>query len=44
MISRRIESLLLSGCNWYDIMISFDLCEIAADTGHIDASGWKPSC
>ena len=25
MIRLRIGSTLLSGCNWYDMMISFDL-------------------
>ena len=45
MIRRRIGSILLSGCNWYEMIISFDLFfEFAADTRHVDASGWKPSC
>ena len=46
MRRRRIGSILLSGCNWYDVITSFDLFrEFAALTRDmIDASGWKPSC
>ena len=36
MIRRRIGSILLSGCNWYDLTTSFDLfSEFAANSGHV---------
>ena len=35
MIRRRIGSILLKGCNWYDMITSFDLFrEFAADIGY----------
>ena len=44
MIRRRIGSTLLSGCNWYDmIIVLFDLFVKLQLTQDIDASGWKPS-
>ncbi len=45
MIRRRIGSTLLSGCNWYDMIISFDLfvkMQLTQDT-QMQAAGSPPA-